>query len=79
MDIEQLLNFINFDSFLTIGIKLFGIVGAIFYTVFSIVVFRQTQVMKRTVEIKDGGLLLSFASIQCIVGVLLVLYSLFIL
>lgn len=75
-------NFADFFSgvkFINLMIKLFGGVFAVFHLFFSVVVLRQTQIMKKTVKIQDGGLLLFFSFIQCILSILLLIYCFFIL
>lgn len=79
MDLNQILNELNLGNFLSLAIKIFGIVGSFIYLFFAIVVIKQVQVMKKTIEIKDGGLLSLAAFIQLILTIILILYSLFIL
>lgn len=79
MDINQILNELNLRSLLSLTIKIFGIVGAFIYLFFTIVLIKQVKVMKKAIEIKDGGLLSLATFIQLILTILLLLYSLFIL
>lgn len=79
MDINRIFNPQQLNKLLGITVKLFGIVLSGFYIVFSIVIIRQVQVMKRTVEVKDYGVLSFLAFIQLIAASVLFLYSLFIL
>lgn len=79
MDIDSLLRRLRLTNFLNIGIKLFAVLSAVFYTVFAIVMIRQVQVMKKTVAIKDYGLLSFLALIQLGAALILLTYSLFIL
>lgn len=75
-------NFTDFFSgikFVDLIIKLFGGFFAVFYLFFSVVILRQTQIMKKTVKIQDGGWLLFFGFIQCILSILLIIYCFFIL
>lgn len=79
MDLNQIFAELNFGIFLSLVIKLFAIVSSLLYLFFSIVIKKQVQIMKRTVEIQDRGLLLLTGYIQLILAIILVFYSLFIL
>lgn len=79
MDINQILNELNLRSLLSLAIKIFGIVGAFIYLFFAIILIKQVKVMKKAIEIRDGGLLSVVAFIQLILIIILLLYSLFIL
>jgi hypothetical protein len=79
MDLNQFLNTFNLITFLSLGIKLFGIVASIFYLLFSLVVLKQVEVMRKTIEIHDHGLLLLAAFIQLLMAGVLIFFSLFVL
>jgi len=79
VDINQIFDTLNLGSFLSLIIKLFGIVSAVLYLFFAVVIKKQVQTMKRAVEIQDKGLLLLAGYIQLIGAIILVFYSLFIL
>lgn len=79
MEINRLFDFIQFGQFMSIGFRLFGIVLSVFYIVFSIVIIRQVQVMKKSVQINDYGTLRLFAYIQFLMAIFFLFYSLFIL
>jgi hypothetical protein len=79
MDLNQIFNQLNSGNFLSLTIKLFSIVGVFIYLCFAIVLIKQVKVMKKAIEIKDGGLLLLASYIQLILAIILVFYSLFIL
>jgi hypothetical protein len=60
-------------------IKLFGIVLAILYLFFCIILIRQLDTMRKSLEIGDGGILSIIAYIQALLAAFLVFYALFIL
>lgn len=76
MDISQFWTTANLRFFFDWGIKILGIIGSLFYLFFAIVLLRQTQVMKKTIEINDRGLLFLAAFIQLLLATILLLYSL---
>lgn len=79
MDINRLIETLNPANFLAVSIKIFGLVAAMFYIVFAIVIIRQVQVMKKTVMIRDWGFLSLFVVIQLGLGLILLIYDLLIL
>lgn len=79
MDINTLLGFFTATNIIGIGLKLFGIVFALMYFIFSLVLIKQVQVMQRTVRLSTGGIWVTLAIFQFLLSVVLVLYSLFIL
>lgn len=79
MDINGLFENFSPTKVLNIGVKVFGLTAAVFYTVFAIVIIRQVQVMKRTVTIRDWGLLSLTALVQLGLGLILLIYALLIL
>lgn len=70
---------VGFRSFIDIVLKITGILVSVGYVIYSLVIIRQVDSMKKVVELQDNGLLLFFSYIQLGVALLLFLYSLFIL
>lgn len=79
MDFNRLIDRLASLNFIGLSIKVFGMVAGLFYLVFAIVIIRQVQVMKKTVEIHDFGLLLFFSLIQLSLAIVLFIFSIFIL
>lgn len=59
--------------------KAFAVVISLIYLVFAIVVFRQTQVMSRSLVTKNNGIIVTISFILILIGVALIFYSIFIL
>jgi hypothetical protein len=79
MDINQILSEFLAKNFLSLAVKVFGVVTALIYLFFAAVMIKQVQVMKKAVEIQDKGVLSLVAFIQLILAIILLIYSFFIL
>jgi len=79
MDINQILSEFLAKNFLSLAVKVFGVVTALIYLFFAAVMIKQVQVMKKAVEIRDKGVLSLVAFIQLILAIILLIYSFFIL
>lgn len=62
MDINQ---FFNNQQLLNLAVKSFGVVFAVIYILFSLVIYKQTQTMNKTLQTKWGTIitLISFFQI----------------
>ena len=58
--------------------KTFSVVFSILYLLYSLVIYKQTQVMTRTLITKSNSLIQFFALLQILFGILLLTVSLFI-
>ena len=76
---DSFLSIFNSGGLFSFFIKLFGIVLGLLYLFFSVIMFRQIEVMKRTVTVKDQDLLDSGAYLQIMLSALILFYALFIL
>lgn len=79
---EELINFFqNFNTlaFLDLVIKAFGLVGAFMYFLFTIVIFRQIQIMKKAVNFNDQGVLYFLGILQIIFALILIFFGVIIL
>lgn len=79
MDSSQLAQFLNRETILRYSIKTLAIVFSIFYLLLATMMIKQTQVMRKTIEIEYKNLFSLSALVQFILGLVLVFYSLFIL
>lgn len=77
MDINPILNNINLSVVVYWFIKTLGIVGAIVYFIFVLVVNKQTQVMKKTIQIDDKNILTLIAAIQLFLAGFLIISIIF--
>ena len=77
MGIDVISDSLALGSALNLGIKIFGVIGSFVYLAFTIVAIRQIRIMKDTVLVKDGGLLLLLGYIQIAIAIVLILYSFF--
>jgi len=69
----------NFPALSAIIIKIGGIGASIFYILFSIVILKQIQTMKKVIQIMDRNVLLTLGTVQLFVASILLAYSLLIL
>ncbi len=67
------------SNLLNIGIKIAGFFVTFMYILYSLVIIRQVQAMKKVIEIADRGLLLMTAYVQLSIAIILFFYSLLIL
>jgi hypothetical protein len=62
----------NLGNYLLLAEKLFGVLGAIIYLVFAIVVVKQVGSMSKNVKDKFNGVLITFSYIHLVAAVALV-------
>jgi len=62
----------NLGSYLLLAEKLFGVLGAIIYLVFALVVVKQVGAMSKNVKDKFNGILIAFSYIHLAAAVALV-------
>ncbi|OGK15821.1 hypothetical protein A3H80_03250 [Candidatus Roizmanbacteria bacterium RIFCSPLOWO2_02_FULL_37_19] len=76
---EPLLEFLDAQHLFSFFLKLFGVTLGLLYLFFAVIMIRQVISMKRTVSVKDGGILLIISYIQVSLATVIVFYALFIL
>ena len=62
----------GFNTYLMLAEKIFGVLGAIIYLIFSLVVVKQVGTMSKNVKDKFNGLLITFSYIHLAAAILLV-------
>lgn len=77
IELEFFSEYLTLSKILSSSLKFFGILGSSTYLIFAIVYIRQIKMMKDTVLIKDGGLLMLLGYMQTAIAFLLLLYSFF--
>ena len=60
------------NNLLVLAEKLFGVLGAIIYLIFSLVVVKQVGTMSKNVKDKFNGILIAFSYIHLAAAILLV-------
>lgn len=63
---------LNFNSYLVILEKVLGVLGALIYLVFSLVVVKQVGTMTKNVKDKFNGILVSFSYLHLLAAIILV-------
>lgn len=71
--------FPQLDSYILLGEKLFFVICAIFYLVFSVLVVKQTTTMSRSISDKFNSILITFSYVHMFFSIGLVLLTLFVL
>jgi len=74
MDINQ---FLNNQQLVNIAVKGFGIVFSFIYILFSLVIYKQTQTMNKTLQTKWGKLLTLISLFQIIFSIIVFGYAIF--
>ncbi len=72
MDINQ---FLNNQQLLNLAVKSFGVVFAFIYILFSLVIYKQTQIMNKTLQTKWGTLITSISFFQIIFSLIIFGYA----
>ncbi len=72
MDIDQLL---DNQQLLNLAIKGFGLVFAFIYVLFSLVIYKQTQTMNKTLQTKWGSLIILVSFFQIIFSLIVFGYA----
>lgn len=79
MNFDQIVNFISNQNLVNFFVKAFAIVFSIIYILFSVVIFKQTQVMSKTVQTSSGSSIILISFIQIFIGIGLLIFALIIL
>ena len=79
MNFDQFINqFLGANTF-SLFFKVFAVVFSLLYLIYAIVIYKQTQVMTKSLESQKTGLILTVSLIQIVVGLALLFVSLLIL
>lgn len=74
---QSFIDSISSGSIISLFLKLFGIVIGFLYLFFSLVIVRQTGLMKAVVAVHDAGVLKLLAYLQVILALCIVIFALF--
>lgn len=77
MDLENLFVSFTDENIVRFFFKAFSIVFSLMYLLYAIVIYKQTQVMIRTVETKSNGIILSLSLVQLFLGIVLLIFAFF--
>ncbi|OGK10707.1 hypothetical protein A2767_04480 [Candidatus Roizmanbacteria bacterium RIFCSPHIGHO2_01_FULL_35_10] len=78
MDFSQFINQFLGREIFTLFFKVFSVVFSLLYLIYSLVIYKQTQVMTRTLESQETTLIQLISLIQIIIGLALLFVSLLI-
>lgn len=78
-NLEQFLSSITGNDLISWFFKAFAILLSFMFLLYSIMVYRQTQVMNKTVTRQSGPLLLAISGFQLILAILLIYLAIFVL
>lgn len=70
-----MLNFFQFSNLFDFLFKAFAITLSFIYLIYALVIFRQTQIMLRTLIIGSSGIILIVSFFQIILALLLIIFS----
>ena len=76
MDFNQISEFFSGQNVFTLFFKTFSIVFSLLYLIYALVIFKQTQVMTKTLESEGNTLILLTSLVQIGIGIGLLFFSL---
>ena len=76
MDFNQFSEFFSGQNVFTLFFKTFSVVFSLLYLIYALVIFKQTQVMTKTLESEGNTLILLTSLIQIGIGIGLLFFSL---
>lgn len=79
MDLNQFISLISGQNIFSFFFKAFAVVFALLYIIYALVIFKQTQVMTKTLETEGNTFILLISLIQIGVGIVLLFFSLLLL
>lgn len=79
MDIEQLIAGFSGASIIHLFIKSFSIVFSFIYFFYAVIITKQTKTLTNTLTVQRINLIITISFIQIIIGIILIVYSLFII
>jgi len=68
-------DFLNNQSLLSFFIKAFALVFSIIFLLFTVVVYKQTQTMNKTLSTSVGGVIVSISFLQMLIALIIVLLA----
>lgn len=78
MDLGQLGNFFSGESIFRLFFKTFAVVFSVLYIIYALVIYKQTQIMTKTLITNNGTLIRFISLLQIFIGVGLLIFSLII-
>ena len=76
MDFNQFINQFLGQGTFNLFFKVFSVVFSLLYLIYSLVIYKQTQVMTRTLESPTGPFILFISLLQILIGLSLLSFSL---
>ncbi len=70
-----MLQFFQPSNLFSLFFKAFAITLSFIYLIYTIVIYRQTQIMLRTLIVKNNQIILAISFIQIIIAILLILLA----
>lgn len=74
MEIQNL-RFLDVQTITAVIFKVFAVILSLFYLLYAIVVAKQSQVMNRTLEVKNNHIFSMISSAQITIGFILVILA----
>lgn len=62
----------NLSNYLLIAERVFGILGAVVYFIFALVVVKQVSTMSKNVKDKFNGILIAFSYLHLLLAIILI-------
>lgn len=75
MGLNQMIDLLTGSDIFNLFFKVFSLVFSLLYLIYAIVIYKQTQVMTRTLITERNSLILFVALVQIALGILLILGS----
>lgn len=79
MDTDQIVNFFLGQGLVNLFFKSFAILSAVLYFVYALIVFRQTQIMNKTVTTRGAAIFTLISLLQLIFSILLIVLAIAVL
>ena len=79
MNIVQIILSLNVQDIIPIVFKTLAIIFSVFYLLYAIIIYRQTDVMNQTVTVKNNFIILTISILQIGIAVFLVIWSILII
>lgn len=76
MDLSQFVNSLSGQDIFNLFFKTFAVVFSLLYIIYALVIFKQTQVMTKSLETEGNTLILLISLIQIGIGISLLFFSL---
>lgn len=73
----QNLSFLSGQTIIAITFKAFAIVFSLLYLLYAIIIAKQTEVMNRTLEVKNNHIFFLISTTQIFAGIVLIILAIF--